>query len=156
MGPGRSGKDTASDYIQAHTSLRYSGTTSTIISRRIAEERGVTFEEAHAVRHAERDLWRAKGDEMRAHDPAALARVVLREGDILTGVRARCEMQAVRDEGLVDLVLWIDRPGIPEDPTQEFGPELCDAIVPNWWGIPEFHGRLERLLRAFGIDWIKP
>jgi hypothetical protein len=146
MGPGRSGKDEAASWLVDHLGFRYNGSTSVVISREVARREGTTFEEAHARRHERRDEWRALGDEMRQNDPAVLVRQLLPGTDLIVGVRARVEMEAVRAEGMLDVVFWIDRPGIPEDPTQEFGPELCDAVVPNHWGLPEYHARLAALV----------
>jgi hypothetical protein len=106
-----------------------------------ARREGVTLAVALSQRHERRAYWRALGDELRAHDPAFLVRQLLTGTNIICGVRARIEMQAIRDERMLDIVYWIDRPGIPEDPTLEFGPELCDVIVPNWWDLPSYHQR---------------
>lgn len=150
-GPSRSGKDIAAAYLAAHTRLRYWGPTSKVIAPHAAERLGMNAVEAYRLRHANRPLWRQIGDELRANDPAFLARVTLQRGDINVGVRARVEIEAVRRERLVDIAVWVDRAGIPDDPTLEFGPEMCDVLLPNHWGIPELHGRLRNLALSWGV-----
>ena len=151
MGPGRSGKDEAAEWFVKNRGLRYSGTTSVAISKRVAELEDISFEEAHSVRHERREYWRWLGDQMREDDPAALARIVREGSDMLVGVRAKVELKQVRKEKLCDLIIWIDRPGIPIDPTIEFGPELCDIIIPNWWGLREYHERLKILSKSLKL-----
>jgi hypothetical protein len=151
MGPGRAGKDEAAEWLVANTTLTYAGSTSIAISREVARRENITFDEAHAQRHARRIYWRALADEMRAHNPSALAEEMLQGSTLLVGVRARVEMQAVIAKKLCDLVVWVDRPGIPPDPTLEFGPELCDITIHNWWDVPEYLRRWRNLATTLGV-----
>lgn len=151
MGPGRAGKDEAAEWLAANTTLTYAGTTSVAISREVARREGISFEMAHVQRHARRGEWRQIGDEMRAHNPSALAEEMLKDSTLLVGVRARVEMQAVIEKRLCNLVIWVDRPGIPHDPTLEFGPELCDFTIHNWWDVPEYLRRWRNLADTLGV-----
>jgi hypothetical protein len=151
VGPGRCGKDTAAEWLSANTRLSYAVSTSEVISWSMADKMGVSVATAHAMRHDRRGEWFDQGVRLRGIDPAYLARTVLALGDICVGIRDRPEMDRVRSEGLVDLVLWVDRPGVAADPTLMYGPELADVILPNWWGIDEFHGRLRVLGKSLGI-----
>ena len=150
VGPGRSGKGSVSAWMTAHTRLRYTGSTSTVILPHAARRLGIPEAEAWATRHANRDLWLRLGIELRGDDPAALAREVLRYGDIADGIRDPDEMDATLREGLVYLTLWIDRP-VPPDPTLGFGPEVADAVIPNHGTLAELHGRLRRLANSWGV-----
>ena len=151
MGPSRAGKDDAAAWLVEHTTLTYAGSTSIAISREVARREGISFEEAHEQRHRRKVYWRALGDEMRKNNPAALAEEMLKGSTLLVGVRARIEMQAVNQIGLCDLVVWVDRPGIPHDPTLEFGPELCDITIHNWWSLDEYFARWRKLATTLGI-----
>lgn len=160
VGPGRCGKDEMAAWLAANTRLRYSGTTSTVISKEYARRHGMTFDEAHAVRHARRDEWRALGDDMRRHDPAFLARTQLQTGDLAVGIRAAVEIEAVIREGLVDLVAWIDRPFIANDdnrchaepdPTLEFGDEVADITIRNDGSLSRYHRRIRNLAGALDV-----
>jgi hypothetical protein len=151
MGPGRAGKDEAAEWLAANTTLTYAGTTSVAISREVARREGISFAESHAQRHARRAYWRSLGDEMRKDNPSALAEEMLQDSTLLVGVRARVEMQAVIEKKLCDLVVWVDRPGIPVDPTLEFGPELCDLTIHNWWDVPEYLRRWRNLADTLGV-----
>lgn len=150
QGPGRSGKDTAADWLLANTMLKFAGTTSIVISRQIAFEDNITFEEAHDKRHAQRERWRAKGDWMRRHNPAKLAIYTSIGSNIVAGVRARVEMVGILNLGILDINYWIDKPDLPVDPTLEFGSELCHAIVPNHEGVNEYLQRWSVIARSYG------
>jgi hypothetical protein len=150
IGPGRSGKGEAALWLQRNTRLRYWGPTSKVIAPHAAARLGVSEAEAFRRRHEDRALWRAIGDELRANDPAALARVTLTEGDICEGVRSRVEIEAVVREKLVDTIWWIDRSVAPDE-TLEFGIEYADAIIPNRGRIEDLYTRLRRLSAALGI-----
>ncbi len=151
VGPGRSGKDEVAAWFARNTRLRYGGSTSEVIAPHAAKALGLSVAEAFARRHEDRDLWHRLGIELRKHDHAALARAVLKRGDLVVGVRDRVEMETVLAERLVDLAVWIDRPGIPDDPTLEYGPELCDVTIQNHWGLTELHGRLKKFANAIGV-----
>jgi len=141
-GHGRSGKDTAARWLAEHTPLRLGKTTSEVIAPYRAAELGVSVEEAFTRRHEERDLWYELGNRLRANDWARLVRETLRDGEICVGIRDPEELAAARAEGLVDLVLWIDR-DVKPDSTMKFGPERCDIIVQeprNAWRVLQAAG----------------
>lgn len=50
---------------------------------------------------------------------------------VLNGVRRANELAGLRRAAIADLVIWVERPGNPRDPTQEFGPESCDWTIIN-------------------------
>lgn len=150
-GHGRHGKDTVADRLAATTRLRYWGSCSRVILPHAARRLGLPEAEAWRTRHECREVWRALGDELRAHDPGFLARTVLKRGDVVCGVRSRPEMEAVLREGMVDVAVWVDRKGFPPDPTQEFGPELCHVVLQNHWGLAELHARVDALALSWGV-----
>lgn len=149
-GPSRCGKDSAALYLRDRYGMVYWGSTSRVILPHVAQRLGISEETAYANRHAHADLWFAVGNELRRDDRAALARHVLARGDLCVGVRDHDEMEAVRDEGLCDLSIWLDRPG-RRDPTMRYGPELCDVTILNHGSLDHLYARLDRLARAIGL-----
>lgn len=151
MGVGRSGKDTAAEWLVEHTNLKYRGSTSIIISEEIARRENITFEEAHSQRHERREYWRMVGDEMRIHDSAALAREVLKDSNLIVGIRSYLEMEKIKQERLCDIIIWISRLDVAVDPTIEFGSEMCDIVIENHWGFEEYYERLNNLSKILGL-----
>jgi hypothetical protein len=157
LGPSRAGKDECAEWFSANTVLPYGGPTSRVIAPYAAARLGLTEDQAYARRHEDRALWHQLGREIRQADAAALVRAVLKKGRIVVGVRDRIEMLTANAEGLIDLSIWVDRPmladgsRLPADPTLEYGPELCDLILPNRWGVAELHERLRTLAASIGV-----
>ncbi len=151
VGPGRAGKDTACEYLAKITELRFAGTTSLYLAKYVAARLGVSEQEAYRTRHQNRNFWHRVGNEVRKQDPGLLIRESLKHAEIVGGVRALAEIVACRDEHLVDLIVWIDNDRVPRGSTLTFGERECDVIVPNHWGLEDFHGRLLRLARFAGL-----
>jgi len=102
-------------------------------------------------RHRARDFWADAIARFNKDDPIRLYRDCLAEQDILTGVRWRREMLACREAGLVDLWLWVERPGTPVDPTQEFTAGECDLTIVNDGTLDDLRKKVERIARGLGI-----
>jgi len=94
-------------------------------------------------RHAYRPIWMAAGNWARRDDPAALIKLALKHGEITGGVRGKPEIQAGRS--LLDLIVWVDRPGYPVDPTMEYGPEEADVTIRNDGSLDDLTAKLKRL-----------
>ncbi len=151
VGPGRCGKDTAGEWLSTRTKLRFAGTTSKFLAKYVASASGVDADLCYATRHQNRDLWHKVGRRIRGNDPAVLIREALREGEITGGCRDLEELEAARDEGLVDLIVWISNVRCESDFTLHFNESHCDIIIENHWGLHEFWERLDRFARAMGL-----
>ena len=149
-GHGRCGKDTAAQFLAAITPLRLGKTTSQVIAPHRAAQLQISVAEAYARRHQERNLWYEIGNQLRASDPASLVRETLRDGEICVGIRAVEELLAARAEGLLELVVWVDR-DIPADSTMKFGPELCDVVIENRGSKEDFFSKLKALAKFAGL-----
>jgi cytidylate kinase len=151
VGHSGAGKDTACEYLAAVTRLRFAGTTSRYLARYVAARLGVPEQEAYRTRHRDRNLWHRVGNELRRLDPGLLVRQSLEHAEIAGGVRGLAEIEACRREQLVDLIVWVANDRVPRGSTVEFGERDCDVVVPNHWGLGEFHQRLLRLARFAGL-----
>lgn len=151
VGYGRHGKDEAGRYLGTITRLKYGGSTSWAALPLMAEYLGVHPLVAWEERHNNRQIWKDHCDELRRFRPSRLIETALKGGDIITGVRATVELEDARRRGLVDLVLWITRPGFPCDTTVEFGPENCDEALLNVGTLQNFHDDLRRWAGEKGL-----
>ena len=129
-GHSRCGKDTGADYLCRITMLTNAGSLSWAGKEYVAHRLGCCPMTAWENRHRDRMLWRQFLDEYRANDPARLIRDAYRLGRIVTGVRARAELDAARSEGIVQCVIWVER-DVPNDPTLEIRREHCNHAVMN-------------------------
>ena len=151
LGHGRHGKDTACETLAKATGWKNAGTTSIYLTPYVVKEYerlGMhhLIRDAYAHRHANRELWRRVGDEIRRDDPALLVRDALKVGPITGGCRGAPEVEAVRRESLVDLIVWVDASKRhPLDPTVEFDCSVADLIIDNNGTEEEFVCRVRRL-----------
>lgn len=157
-GPGRSGKDASAEYISSITSLRYKSSTSwyatEYVMKRLAEN-GITYRcliSCYNDRLNHRKEWARFIDEMNSNDPTYLYKECIKSQDILTGIRKRREIKAVKSEGLVDLVIWLDASKwCPPDQTMEFGPEESHIVIDNNWDLDSLKTRLMMFCSFSGL-----
>lgn len=155
VGPGRSGKDTAAEFLGQLTLLRYVGSTSWIGLDYMAERLGVCSMTAWESRHAHRGRWKQYLDEFRADDPTKLVRMSLDRGDIVSGIRDRSELESARAARLLTHVLWIDR-DVPTDPTITFTRDDCDWVVRNDADLDTFRLRIAYWAGLVGLPLRAP
>jgi len=147
-GHGRSGKDTASIFLQVHSTLRYEGSTSEAAAKlcftQLHAKYGYTsVEEAFADRHSHRLEWAEIIWDYNKPDGIRLYEDMIKSSDILNGIRRKGELDALRQRYAALLVIWIDRE-VPTDPSLEMTKDDADIIIPNNGTILEFHSRLFR------------
>ena len=151
VGHGRAGKDTAAEWFRDHTVLRYAGGSSWSAADYMGGLLGKTAEEAYRDRHADRMFWFDELNKLRDREgPTCLVRRCLTHSDVVCGLRNRVELLGGRREGLIDLIVWIDRP-VPHDPTVEFDIDDADLVIRNHGTLREFYGRLENFARTLKI-----
>ena len=150
VGYGRAGKDTCAEWLNANTVLRYAGGCSWVARHHMAKTLGLTPEEAFLRRHEDRRFWFEEFNRLREKYTTLLIRLCLEESDLVCGVRSGIELAAGRNEGLIDLVVWIDR-DVPVDPTVEFSVADADIVVRNDRTIDDFYLKLKHFAKALNI-----
>lgn len=147
VGWGRSGKDTAAEYLSRITTLHYGGSTAWAAKEMVAEVLGVHPQTAWDTRHENREQWRQICDDLRAYDQTHLIRLALRTGEIIAGVRAGEELAAAKREKIFSYTVWINRPGTPPDPTVGFTEHDCQIVIDNDGTLEQFHEKLRDFAR---------
>ncbi len=142
-GPGSAGKDCAGEYLGHITMLRYVGALSWVGRHAAMRHFGVLTEMAYqSFRHEYRMELKDFFNAYRRDDPARLIRDSLALGEIVVGIREKVEIEAARQQKLINHYLWIDNPFVPPDPTLSYGPELCDDVITNEGLLCELHRKL--------------
>jgi hypothetical protein len=152
MGHGRAGKDVAALHLHQKFGLRYEGSVSWHMKEHMAEFLKLPVQTAWDTRHEHRMKWRKEIDRFREGDPARIVRRMLDTHDIIAGIRPRVEFEAVRDQGLIDCFVYIDREGIEEDPTFEMCEDDADVVIRNNSTIPVFKRTLNQFIKKW-FDW---
>lgn len=139
-GWGRAGKDEAGAFLGRITELRYAGSTSWAALPFVAARLKIHPQLAWETRHARRQEWFEICCDLRrvAEDPAFLVHRALQSGEIVVGIRDAVELAAVKEQELVDRVLWIHRHAV-EDSTVTFEEKDCDETIYNLNTLEDFH-----------------
>jgi hypothetical protein len=154
VGEGRAGKDTACEYLAKITTLVNAGTTSKYLAKFVAQKLGISEEEAYAKRHESdetRLLWYHTGNEVREAGPTTLLREAFKYGDISGGLRDLKEVVAAREEGVADLIVWIENKRVTKDPTVMFDSSVADIVIENNGTIEEFERKISRFAKFAGL-----
>lgn len=155
VGWGRAGKDEAAQFAELHLGLRYGGSFSWHAKEDVAKALGVHPMTAWETRHQNRQFWKDHCDAMRASNQTLLAERALATGDICAGLRDKVELLAVYSKNLFDWVVWIERPGTPQDFTVTFTADdvLCREdgfCIINDGDLKLYHRRLIKFFRMIG------
>ena len=161
-GFGRSGKDTVAEWLADNTPLRYTHSTSKQAAEIVYADIVASHERAGGqppwdnarqcwlARHEgdNRALWAAIIWKYNQPDGVRLYCDMVEGGcDILTGIRKKAELDACRQHGLIDLAIWVDRPGCHESKaSNEITPGDCDLTISNHGALDELHAKLGRVV----------
>lgn len=144
-GMGRAGKDESAKYLCARVNAIYPQSLSYLVLPLVAHIAKTSEDEAFTERHSHRDFWINACHAIRGRDYTMLVRMGLAQGDVAVGIRGLEEIKEARDKETVKLLIWIDNLRVPADPTVEYGPEMCDLMVPNHGTLAELYQRLDRI-----------
>lgn len=156
-GHGRHGKDTVAEYLQERLGLTFESS-SLYCARRfiydsLRDSLGYkSVEECFEDRANHRPLWASMISAYNWKDPAKLSREILSEYDMYVGIRSNREIQAAKDEGLVNLVIWVDASRrLPLEPEDSFdiGVEMSDIVIDNNGTEEQLINRLDQMLFLF-------
>ncbi len=151
VGWGRHGKDTAAMALHGWGDLVYAGSTSWQALPFMAKVLGVPEQIAWDERHNNRVRWWQECNKLRLQDPLFLVKRALQNANIVAGLRDDVEMKAAKASGLFKAILWVERPGVPEDPTVTFKKEDCTDFLLNDVGLNTFKARVRNWARTKGF-----
>ena len=155
-GQSRHGKDTACEILQE--SFDYTFTSSSrFVAKLLFQEfkekyNYLNIEECFMDRHNHREEWY---DFICLYnkDKDKLSKEIFKENDIYCGIRSIEELQALKEAGLANLIIWIDateRLGKTESSSSiTISPEDCDVIIRNNGSVIEFKQNLLKFFNGF-------
>jgi hypothetical protein len=148
VGHGRSGKDAAGSYLSSRCrGLKYCGSLSWFALPHIAKALDIAPQIAWEQRHDNRKFWYDECNWLRRDDPLFLVRLALQQGNLITGMRDRVELDIAKREGIFSHILWIYRPDVPTDSTLTFSTNDATDILWNTGTLEKFHDSLDCWLR---------
>lgn len=153
LGHGRAGKDTAAEYFCATADLWYAGSSSRVVLPYIADSIGLDEERAWTERHQNRMFWLNWCHAFRGLDYSLLVRMALGIGDVAVGIRGVLELDAVVNNKIVDLTVWVENDRVPVDPTVEYSKDDCDVVLCNNGSRLEFYAKLRKFYATLSTRW---
>jgi len=153
VGHGRHGKDTAAQIISDVTGLTFESSSMFCARLFIYEALRpilgyASVQECYDDRSNHRALWHGLITSYNLTDPARLSREIFSEYDMYVGIRSRVELEAAREEGLVDLVFWVDASRREEpEPADSFSLDIscADFVIDNNRGEGDMTRNVETL-----------
>lgn len=156
-GHARHGKDTVCEMLCKKLELVFTSSSHFVgekVVRPWLAERGIRYEsfyEMYADRVNHRADWFDAISAYNEPDAARLGRELFESGnDIYCGLRNRRELIAMREQGIVDFVIWVDgsKRLPPEDASSmTINLDDCDAIIDNNGTLLELEAAVDYLIK---------
>jgi hypothetical protein len=155
IGYGRHGKDTVAEYLRDHYGLTFKSSSMHCAENAVFPAlRGMygykTVEECFADRSNHRTEWYDLISKYCESDPARIGREIFEVSDMYCGLRNKREFHAIRNNGLVDVTIWVDRSDWlpPEDKSSNtLEPWMADYVIDNNRDLDELYCNVDDLMR---------
>lgn len=139
IGHGRHGKDTVCEILRDRYGFRFQSSSEFCARKFIYDELKLKYgyadyAECYADRHNHRSEWYDMIHEYCQDDHARLGRDIFGENDIYCGLRNRTEFHAMRNTGVFDYCIWVDRSDhVPAEPRDSMNLEIwmADYVIDN-------------------------
>ena len=114
IGHGRHGKDTVCEILRDRYGFQFQSSSEfcaqKFIYHELRHKYGYTsYEQCYQDRHNHRSEWYDMIHAYCEHDHARLGRDIFAENDIYCGLRNKAEFHAMRNTGVFDYCIWVDR-----------------------------------------------
>lgn len=154
LGYARHGKDTVAEIMHKHSEMTYVSSSWYAAEKIIFPELGPKYnyhtpKECFDDRIHHRKEWFDLISDFNQNERTALSRLILKNHDICVGLRSRDELLAVKEQNLVDVIIWVDASlRLPPEPSTSctVTAEDADVIISN-------NGTLEDL-NAIVFKWL--
>jgi len=136
IGHGRHGKDTVCDILRDHYGFQFQS------SSEFCAQKFIYNKLQHKYRHNHRAEWYDMIHAYCADDYARLGRDIFAENDIYCGLRNKAEFHAMRNTGVFDYCIWVDRSDhLPPEPQDSMNLEIWMAnhVIDNNGDLKDLH-----------------
>jgi len=139
LGSARHGKDTFAEVLNEEFGLKYQSSSQAsadiFLYEALKDKYGYkTPEECFEDRVNHRAEWKQMICDYNKDDKAKLAKEILKNSDCYVGMRDRSEINECMEQGLFDIIVWVDASGrLPEEPASSFDIDksCADIIIEN-------------------------
>lgn len=155
MGYARHGKDTAAEMLGRHRNLKFTSSSmfcaEHVIMPRFALK-GFTYDsvaDCFEDRVNHRGEWYQAIRDFNRPDASALGRAIFVEHDIYCGIRSKAEFNALKNTGVFDVAIWIDRSDHLDTEARQsctVEPWMADFVVDNNGTLADLEFNLRQLM----------
>lgn len=154
IGHGRHGKDTVCDILASRYGYSFESSSQfcskLFIFDMLKDQYGYkNEEECYADRHNHRAEWYNAICEYNIPDPAKLGREIFKEHDIYCGLRNKKEFHAMKNTGVFDYAIWVDRSDfLPPESKDSMSLEqwMADFTIDNNGTLEDLHFNVDALM----------
>ena len=154
IGHGRHGKDTVCELLRDRYGYSFESSSQfcsrLFIYNQLKEKYGYADEQAcYADRHNHRQEWYEAICAYNVPDAARLGREIFAAHDIYCGLRNKKEFHAMRNTGVFDYAIWVDRSDyLPQEPktSMSLEPWMADFTVDNNGTLAELEFNVDQLM----------
>ena len=153
VGSARHGKDTFAELLRDNFGLKFKSSSQSaadiFLYDKLKEQYGYTTpEECFEDRVNHRQEWYEAICDYNKDNLARLAKDILSSADCYVGMRDRAEIKACMEQGLFDLIIWVDASErLPKEPSTSFNIDksCADIVLENNGTLEEFITKTKRL-----------
>ena len=154
IGHGRHGKDTVSEILCKELGLKYQSSSEFcaghVMFPELSKKYGYkTSEECYADRHNHRQEWYEMISAYCGSDLARLGREIFQKFDIYCGLRNKREWSSMKNEGVYDYAIWVDRSDHLEkedETSNSMQPWMADYLIDNNGTIADLEYNVKTLI----------
>ena len=154
IGHGRHGKDTVCEILRDKYGYSFESSSQfcskLFIYNNLKDKYGyANEEECYADRHNHRAEWYNAICDYNVPDPARLGREMFNAYDIYCGLRNKKEFHAMKNTGVFDYAIWVDRSDhLPPEPKESMSLEqwMADFTIDNNGTLEELQFNVDQLL----------
>jgi thermostable 8-oxoguanine DNA glycosylase len=154
IGHGRHGKDTVCEILRQDYGFQFQSSSEFCARKFIyralkSKYRYSDYDECYRDRHNHRSEWFDMIHEYCRDDYARLGRDIFAENDIYCGLRNKSEFHAMRNTGVFDYAIWVDRSDhLPLEDQSSMNLEIwmADYVVDNNGRLEDLHRNVHQLV----------
>jgi hypothetical protein len=154
IGHGRHGKDTVCEILREKYNFNFESSSGFCSKKFIFNNLKEKYnyqsdEQCYEDRHNHRQEWYEMISSYCKPDAARLGREIFQEHDIYCGLRNKREFHAMKNTGVFDYAIWVDRSDcLPEEPRSSMNLEIwmADYVIDNNGSLDELYRSVEDLM----------
>lgn len=153
IGHGRHGKDTVAECLRDDYGMTFKSSSmhcaeSVVYPVMKWQHSYESVEECYADRHNHRATWFDLIANYCSEDLARIGREIFEVSDIYCGLRNKREFHAIKNNGLVDFTIWVDRSDhLPPEPKDSMSlePWMADFVIDNNGTLDQLYQNIDDL-----------